>query len=485
MHSVLIVVFDGLQPAQLRPDLAPNLSRFADEGVFFENHHPVFPSVTRVNAASMVTGMQPGGHGLSANVMVARDADPASVFSAMEPTLEVLRRKTGRVLLAPTLADILAARGMEYIAIGAGSSGNAYVHHPNAAGANAADSSAYGGATIHPDFTLPRNLEAGLTARFGAWPAQSLPNTQRFGHAIRVLTEYILPERRPAAALIWSSEPDGSQHAAGVGSDMSDRAVREADAGFGRILEWLDLQELSGETDVMVVSDHGYSTIGETVHVEGYVRDAGFTPDDVLIAPNGGSALFYTRNADITARLAEWLMSRAWCGALLASESAGEIEGALPMSLAGGDGPRAPELAMSFGWDSRSNAAGYAGFAHSTGGAPGLGQHGSMSRHEMNNVLLARGPSFRRGIRVASPTGNIDLTPTALRLLGLPVPDYMDGRVIGEALLDGSTAMEWSSEVRAAERELQTGMYCQHIRISRIGKSVYIDEGIGSRSPGP
>ena len=73
MTSVLIVVFDGLQPAQIRPDLMPNLSRFADEGIFFENHHPVFPSVTRINAASMVTGRYPGGHGLAANTMVARD----------------------------------------------------------------------------------------------------------------------------------------------------------------------------------------------------------------------------------------------------------------------------------------------------------------------------------------------------------------------------------------------------------------------------
>ena len=56
MTSVLITVFDGLQPAQVTPALMPNLARFASEGVTFSNHHPVFPSVTRINAASMVTG---------------------------------------------------------------------------------------------------------------------------------------------------------------------------------------------------------------------------------------------------------------------------------------------------------------------------------------------------------------------------------------------------------------------------------------------
>ena len=31
MTQILIAVFDGLQPAQIRPDLAPNLARFAQQ----------------------------------------------------------------------------------------------------------------------------------------------------------------------------------------------------------------------------------------------------------------------------------------------------------------------------------------------------------------------------------------------------------------------------------------------------------------------
>lgn len=475
MPQILIAVFDGLQPAQIRPELTPNLARFADEGVFFENHHPVFPSVTRVNAASMVTGRQPGGHGLAANVMVARDFDPSRVFSALEPTLEELRRATGKALLAPTLADILAERGMEYVAVGVGTSGNAYVHNPNA--------DAAGGATIHPDFTLPRGLAARIESRFGAWMPESLPNTARFDRAINILTDYVLAERTPAVSLIWSSEPDKSQHAAGVGSEMSDRAVREADAGFGRVLNWLEARGLAADVDVLVLSDHGYSTIQEVVDVEWYARDAGFGADEVLVAPNGGCVLFYARDSDAARRLAAWLTGKAWRGALLASETIGEVEGALPLSLAGGDGLRAPDVIMSFDWDSRPNAAGYRGFSHSTGGAPGLGQHGSMSRHDMNNVLLARGPSFARGARVSSPTGNADVAPTVLRLLGLPIPPDMEGRVISEALADGGGAVEWTSEIHSAERRLDGGggTYCQQIRLSRAGGAIYVDEGSGTR----
>ena len=472
MTSVLIVVFDGLQPAQIHSELMPNLSRFADEGVFFENHHPVFPSVTRINAASMVTGRYPGGHGLAANTMVARDYDPALVFSALEPTLADIGRKTGRVLLAPTLADILSGHGMEYTAIGVGTSGNAYVHNPNA------DKS--GGATIHPDFTLPYSLQERLTSRFGEWPAESQPNTPRFKQAIRILTEHILPEREPAVALIWSSEPDKAQHASGVGSELSDRAIREADAGFGQMMDWLAANGRA-ETDVMVVSDHGYSTIREAVDVEAHVRDAGFSERDALVATNGGSVLFYVQSQETASRLAAHLMAQDWCGALLASEAAGEIEGALPMSLAGGDGPRAPELAVSFAWDSETNDAGYKGYAHSSGGASGLGQHGSMSKHEMNNTLLARGQGFKSGKRITSPTGNVDIAPTVLELLGLPIPEDMDGRVITEALVNGPDSVESTTDTHLAGREVLNGVYRQGITLSRVGKTVYLDEGSGWR----
>jgi len=51
---VLIAAFDGLQPSQVRPGLTPTIHRLARDGVTFARHHAVFPTVTRVNAASMV-----------------------------------------------------------------------------------------------------------------------------------------------------------------------------------------------------------------------------------------------------------------------------------------------------------------------------------------------------------------------------------------------------------------------------------------------
>ena len=477
MPSVLIFVFDGLQPAQVNPRLMPNLAEFAAAGVTFANHHAVFPTVTRVNCSSMVTGMDPGGHGLAGNRLLVRDFDPDQAMGAMEPELSKIAKAGVPVLLAPTLAQILSQNGKEYVAIGVGTSGNAYLHNPTAE-----DS---GGATIHPSFALPRDLHDSIIDRFGPWPDEALPNTSRLAHAIRIMTEYVLPERMPAVALVWSSEPDKAQHAAGVGSALSDTAVKEADGQFGDLIRWLQENGRAEDTDIIVASDHGYSTITEAVGVEKLVHDAGFPPGGepggVIVAQNGGAVLFYTPAGDLETaqRLAAWLMAQPWCGTLTASDAVAGIPGTLPASLVGNQGPRSPELAMSFRWESTANEAGYLGTVYSAYGEPGAGQHGSMSRHEMNNILFAGGPSFRSKLKLDIPSGNLDLTPTVLRILGLSASESMHGRVLEEALTGGPNDgdVDWSTELHHAEHTLGGQVYRQQIKVSTVGTTSYVDEG--------
>ena len=469
--AFLIVVFDGLQPAQITPGVMPNLAQFVSSGTRFDNHHPVFPTVTRVNVASLVTGVLPGRHGIAGNTFLCRDFDPCKVIPAMKDTLTALGEKTGRVLLTPNLAEILGQHGKQYVAVGTGTSGNAFLHNPNAANA--------GGATIHPDFTLPVGLHTELEKRFGEWPEQSLPNSARLAHARKVLTNYILPELDPSVVLIWSSEPDKTQHEDGVGLGRAPAALGQADAEFGELLEYLESSGRAENTNVIVLSDHAYSTISEIVPIEAQLRDAGFPdisqPGGVAVAGNGGSVLFYVHNSDsrTSRQLTGWLETKPWCGAVFASRRMGEIEGTFPAALIGCDGPRSPDIAMSFLWNSESNAAGYPGYAPSTGGKVGQGQHGSASQHELRNVGLARGPSFRVAATVETPTGNVDVAPTILHLLGIEHGETpMDGRILFEALGSGV------EELPAPTTEILragVGQFQQAIQLSRIGESIYID----------
>ena len=238
--SVIIVGFDGLQPRQVTADRMPNLTTLAQRGVRFENHHSVFPTVTRVNMASIQTGCYPGTHGLAGNNILVREFDPTRQLGLNGPELTALRDATGEMMFKPTLGELLAARGLGYAAVGIGGMGNAFMQYPSAAET--------GGMSIHYKFTTPAHLHDEIVARFGPWPPGpdvdigTMHDTigGLMGRAVDVLTEYVIEETAPSVSLLWCSEPDASQHPFGVGSRQADTAIKEADEQLGRLIEWLE-----------------------------------------------------------------------------------------------------------------------------------------------------------------------------------------------------------------------------------------------------
>jgi len=69
-----------------------------------------------------------------------------------------------------------------------------------------------------------------------------------------------------------------------------------------------------------------------------------------------------------------------------------------------------------------------------------LGKHAEVAKagiHHPKGVLLMHGPAVRRKA-LTNACDNLDLAPTLLTLLGQPVPSVMKGRVLTEALKDGS-----------------------------------------------
>lgn len=79
----------------------------------------------------------------------------------------------------------------------------------------------------------------------------------------------------------------------------------------------------------------------------------------------------------------------------------------------------------------------YVSFGHADFGSnkviePSIGQTG---HHHMVGIVGLRGPGVRPGLPLAEAS-ILDLAPTILHYLGLPVPSYMDGRVLTEAFTD-------------------------------------------------
>jgi arylsulfatase A-like enzyme len=468
---VLIAAFDGLQPSQITVDCTPTIHRLARDGVVFARHHAVFPTVTRVNAASMMTGRHPGGHGLLGNTLVMRDWDPHRAIPALAPELRTVAEATGRALLAPTLGEMLRPHGLAFGSVVGGTSGNAYVQHPRA--------DQVGGAILHPEFTLPAHHHARMVARFGVWPPKRAPDLPRIRLAADVLLDYLLPEVDPDVALVWFPEPDTSQHAAGVGSAPAVEALAAADAQLGRILA--ELGRRGVEPDVLVVSDHGYSTVARRIQLEDVVRDAGFPPGHelggVTVAANGGAALFYVHDSDpgVLGRLTRWLVEQPWVGALVAGGAEAAALGLLPGDRLGLGGPRAADLVLSFRWDSTA-VNGFAGSADSAEGASGLGTHGSGSPHELRCTLVAHGPSFRQGTTSDVPSGNVDIAPTVLCLLGLASDLDLDGRPLLEAFRQPSGPTLTASTPETIEAVYETaGLHRVHRAVvERVGHARYL-----------
>src|SRR6266576_6170889 len=102
-HKQLLVIFDGLRPDYVTPEVMPNLYALGQRGVVFTNHHSVFPTVTRVNASSMVTGAYPEHHGLLGNAVFFPQVDAAKFLDTgdRENLVKINDATGGKLLTAP------------------------------------------------------------------------------------------------------------------------------------------------------------------------------------------------------------------------------------------------------------------------------------------------------------------------------------------------------------------------------------------------
>jgi predicted AlkP superfamily phosphohydrolase/phosphomutase len=81
--------------------------------------------------------------------------------------------------------------------------------------------------------------------------------------------------------------------------------------------------------------------------------------------------------------------------------------------------------------------------------------------HQPDGILIINGPDVKTGSEIEGAQ-LADLTPTMLRILGLPVPAYMDGAVLGDAFADGALDSLIASTTT--------------LDISSLDKFVYTDE---------
>src|SRR5687768_6244213 len=131
---VCLVVWDGLRPDWVTPDVTPTLHALATGGVWFERSHCAYPSETRVNAAALATGCYPGRTGITANSIFVPGFDTASPFGSASIANTGDHTHLARVheidpplLGVPTTADDVIAAGGAAVVASSGSPGSAFI----------------------------------------------------------------------------------------------------------------------------------------------------------------------------------------------------------------------------------------------------------------------------------------------------------------------------------------------------------------------
>lgn len=477
---VLVLVVDGLRPDSITAEDTPTLFRLRAEGADLVNSHAVFPTVTRVNAAAIATGTQPGTNGLVGNQMFLPAVDARRAFDTgnYRNLLALDQAPGGRVLQVPTLAERLHARGLALAGVSSGSTGSAFLLNPKSIGGVGALVNGY----LEPGKTVgyPAAVSEGVLARFGPAPVKT-PGGARFDASVswtqRVLREYVIPELAPAVVINWLTEPDHSQHHVGVGSPAAREALGHDDREIAQLLAGLD----PASTSVLVVSDHGFTTNSAGVDVTGALIEAKLKAaadsPDVILASSGQAVALHVEghNADRIARLARFIQAQDWGGVVF---SATPVAGAFPLELINvANRERGPDLLFTFPWTSRRNAFGVPGtdLANvSAGGAPYVSDHGSMSPWNVRNTFFAWGAGVKKGITGRAPTGNVDVTPTVLALLGVEGEAGLDGRAVTEALDGGADPEAIAVETRV--HTVAAGAYRAALQLSTVDGRRYVDK---------
>src|SRR5262249_7972089 len=260
----------------------------------------------------------------------------------------------------------------------------------------------------HQDFSRPPEIGSKLTAKLGPPPAHGTPNAALNTRAFDAFLTIGLDEIHPDVTFLWISDPDTTAHAKGIGSPDALEALRLVDGEIGRVEDTLGSRGVLDRTNIIVVSDHGFSTHTNALKLDAVVQPfAKKMPDgssDIVVAE--GSIHF--RNGPDPARVSAIvaaLQKRPEIGAIFTRPGTrGGVEGSVPGTLsfdvARWNHARSGEILVAANWTDAANGAGRKG----TSTQNGVAGHGTSSPYDIHATLIAAGPDFKEHEKSDAPT---------------------------------------------------------------------------------
>lgn len=413
-RRAILIVCDGLGAEWIDDTRTPTLARLVADHRRASDHRAVFPSVTRVSAASIATGCFPGRHGLEGNQMALVEDGRITVHNVGAPSFrQTMRRVTGRTLRVPTMAERLAPSGGQ-VAYSNVSPGAAYFLDPDHFGTvlHRAGSFAAGGTPLtgdaHLDVSHDLDGDIEMTRRF--------------------CTE-VVPSADFRLAILWLANPDLTLHHDPLGSPEHIHALEVTDGLVAKVIETVKVHEDRFDTLLVVGSDHGHETIGRSVHIGNWLSANGLETEvkegQIGVASQGTSALIYATGEARAAvgDLLPRMQQESWAGSILTGDALAATGLSGNALFAAVDTTRHDE----------TNPFGVAGtrwLVEDGEGTPeiGCGHHGGLGPGETRPFLTFIHPDFGQG-ETGRTTSLVDIAPTILRFLGEPV-DGMDGAPI-------------------------------------------------------
>jgi arylsulfatase A-like enzyme len=485
-RHVVLVVWDGMRPDFVSATNTPTLFELKRNGVFFAHNHAVYVTSTEVNGTALATGFYPEHSGVIGNreyraeldrlaaidtesLQAMRDAESNGVpyldVSTMEQTLQKQKHHTA---VAGTKPVVLL--------------------HDHAERANDDIN-----VVVDEGKSLPEGLAANLVEALGPFADQGDTKTNRDLWTARALTEQLWKNGVPSFSLLWLAEPDNTQHATGVGSPEALAAIHNSDGALSLVMAGLKAKGVYDSTDIFVVSDHGFSTISASVNISKELQRGGFKtfrkfekpPEkgDVLVVGLGGSVLLYVigRDEETIGKLVRFLQTQEGVGPIFTAHAR---DGTFSLDDAMIHSRHAPDIVFSMQWTGATNSNGHLGMVVTESQGSNLGAptqratHASLSPFDLHNTLVAAGPDLRRGFVDELPTGNLDVAPTILNILGVNPERPMDGRVLFEALnVSDAKSPRIEPKELQAHASLPSGEWTQRLKTSRVNGVIYLEEG--------
>jgi predicted AlkP superfamily pyrophosphatase or phosphodiesterase len=562
-RNLILFIPDGLRGKIVNPQTAPAMAEVRDKGVNFKNSHSLFPTFTMANGSAMASGHYLGDTGTFSNTIYTGYSsvpagDTVVPFIENDAVLaDVDEHFNGDYLNEETILKIARDKQFSTAAIGKVGPTLLFDHTDRGKNTIVIDDST-GGKTGVPlsdemkDALTKANLplvtpSRGDNGKAGdaKTPGTTVANVAQQAYMADVASKVVLPmfkaRAKPFVLVFWSRDPDGSQHntgdslntlTPGINGPTSMAGIKNADDNLAQLRKALDELGLAASTNIIIASDHGFSTIskesktspaakvsyedtpkdflpmgflaidlakalnlplfdpnnknapiGDNAHPRAGNGVLGQDPakPDIVIATNGGSDLVYLPNKDkkLAERVIKALLEQDYVSGLFVDDELGRFPGTLPMSQLGLKGKAVtptPAIVVNFrSWSSGcEEPLNCSVQVADTVLRQGQGMHGSFSRGDTLNFMAAIGPDFKSGYVDALPVSNADVGATAAKIMGLMQKPRgsLIGRVMSEAMPNGATPKAFAGSVKSqpSANGLRTVLNFQ-----RVGSQRYFD----------